>query len=476
MNQAQVQAALSRFGGLSPREFSIIVALMLPTTMALIEVGMIGVALPVIQAEFGISVDLLSWVMAVGYLLRVPLMPIYGRVGDVFGKKYLYLIGLVIFVMGAIIAATAQTFEWLIWGRLLQGFGSAASLPLAMALIADAFPEAQHGRALGIWNASAPVGMILGPVLGGIVVEAFGWHMIFIIVASLAIMSLWVVTWLVPSPPKAETRPKVDWFGAIALALTIGSLLLATTTASVVPFGSALNIVFWLITVVALSGLIWNATYRPNPFISFDIARNREFLMPAIAVSLRTFAHDGVRFIVVLYLANVFGLTPRTIGFFLLFYALPLFFGVASGGFLADRWPSRIVGAIGLLFFAVGVFWPSLVDPNSGSLWLAPGLMIAGISAGVSLTPFTKTAVTSLGRDQVGFAAGLYNTLRFAGIATSTPLLGLLLANGFARYGGLETVSQPYQSGFQLLAIVTLVGSGVALLIPDNRKMAVIQL
>jgi MFS family permease len=124
MNQTQVQAALSRFGGLSLREFSIIIALMLPTTMALIEVGMIGVALPVIQAEFGIPVDLLSWVMAVGYLLRVPLMPIYGRVGDVFGKKHLYLIGLVIFVMGALIAATAQTFDWLIWADCCKGLAA----------------------------------------------------------------------------------------------------------------------------------------------------------------------------------------------------------------------------------------------------------------------------------------------------------------------------------------------------------------
>jgi predicted MFS family arabinose efflux permease len=250
--------------------------------------------------------------------------------------------------------------------------------------------------------------------------------------------------------------------------------MMATTTASVVPFGSALNIGFWLMTLVALSGLSWNETYRANPFISVDVVRNRELIMTAIAVSLRTFAHDGIRFIVVLYLATVFGLTPRTIGFFLLFYALPLFFGVAFGGFLADRWPSRIVGAIGLLFFTVGMFWPSLVDPNSGSLWLAPGLIVAAISAGVSLTPFTKTAVTSLGRDQVGFAAGLYNTLRFAGIATSTPLLGLLLARGFAQHGGLETVSEPYQLGFQLLALVTLVGSGVALLIPDDRKKTVV--
>ena len=226
MDQVQKQAAVSGFGSFSTRELLILVALMGPTMMVLIDGGMVGVALPTIQAEFNVSVDLLSWVMAIGFLLPVPLMPIYGRLGDIFGKKRLFVIGLTIFVVGAIFGFIAPSFGWLIFGRLLQGFGSTMSLPLAMALIVEAFPQERRGRALGIWNASAPAGIMLGPVIGGFIIEEIGWRTIFVVVAFFTTLSLVVVAWLVPAPSKAETRPKIDWVGAVALALdTWGSLI-----------------------------------------------------------------------------------------------------------------------------------------------------------------------------------------------------------------------------------------------------------
>jgi len=118
---------------------------------------------------------------------------------------------------------------------------------------------------------------------------------------------------------------------------------------------------------------------------------------------------------------------------------------------------------------AAGTLWLAFVSAEAGSLMLTPGLIVAGLSGGISLTPFTKTAVAALGEDRVGLAAGLYNMLRFAGIAISTPILGLLLAQGFARYGGLETVTPPYQSAFLLLSVVAVAGAGVASLIPDSK-------
>lgn len=462
--------ALPPASAFSVRDVSILVGLMIPTTIALIDVGMIGVALPAIQADYAVSVALLSWVLAAGYLLRVPLMPIYGRVGDSFGKKYLYLIGLTIFISGALVAATAPSFGWLIAGRLLQGLGSAASLPLAMALIAEAFAEERRGRALGIWNASAPIGMMLGPVLGGLIVEGFGWHAVFLITAGLATASLGVIAWLVPAPARAEKRPKINWGGGLALLMTIAGLLLATTTASVVPFGSPLNLLFWAVTLVALAGLVRDITRHPAPFISAEVIGNRRFMTPAIAVAFRMFVHDGIRFLLVLYLANIFGQTPRTIGFFMLFYGIPLTIGVTYGGFLADRWPGRLVGSLAMLVLAGGTLWLALVGADAGTLLLTPGLIVAGLSGGISLTPFTKTAVAALGPERVGLAAGLYNTLRFAGIAVSTPLLGLLLARGFARYGGLETVAPPYQTAFLLLTVVAVVGAGIAALMPQDKE------
>lgn len=466
MDQVQKQTAVSWLGNFSTRELLILVALMIPTMTVLIDFGMVGVALPTIQTEFDVSVDLLSWVTAIGFLLPVPFMPIYGRLGDIFGKKPLFIIGMTTFVIGAIFGFAAPSFGWLIWGRLLQGFGSNLSLPLAMALIVEAFPQERHGRALGFWNASAPAGIMIGPVLGGFIIEEVGWRTIFVVVALFTLISLVVVVWLVPAPPKAETRSKIDWVGAIALALTLAGVLFGGTTASVVPMGSPLNLAFWSVGILAFLGLIWNATHRSNPFIGLDVLRNRRFITPAVAVSLRMSVHDGVRFVTVLYLANVFSQSPKFIGFFMLFYALPLLIGVAYGGVLADRWPSRNVGMIGMFLMAVAMLWMSLVNPEASSVILAPGLIVAGLSAGISLAPFNKTAVAALGQARIGLAAGLYNTIRFVGVAAATPLLGLLLAAGFARHGGIETVSGPYQLGFGVLAGVAVLGIGMAALIP----------
>ena len=138
--------------------------------------------------------------------------------------------------------------------------------------------------------------------------------------------------------------------------------------------------------------------------------------------------------------------------------------------FLADRWPSRNVGVFGMFIMALSTLWISLVNPDAGTLMLAPGLVVAGISTGISLAPFNKTAVAALGQERVGLAAGLYNTIRFSGIAMATPLLGLLLAAGFVRHGGIETVSGPYQLGFGLLAGAAALGFGVAALIPLEDK------
>ncbi len=468
MTQIEIQPDVaSGPGGFTLREVSILVALMIPTLMGLISASMLGVALPVIQAEFGVSVDLLALVIAAGFLMRVPLMSVYGRVGDLFGKKQLYLLGLVIIVVGVIVSAFAQTFEVLIVGRILEGFGGAASLPLAMALVVDTLPEERRGRGLGIWNAAAPAGMTLGPVIGGFMIEAFGWRSIFVVAAVGTIFALGVVAFMVPNSVLPTSRPKIDWLGAAAWVVTLAGLLLATSTASIWPFGSFINLIYWAITGLGVIVLIWNALQRPDPFIGFDIIQNRRFMMPSLAIMLRMFTLEGVRFLTILYLANVFLLSPSQIGLFMAFFTVPLFIGVAYGGVLADRWTARAVGMLAMSGMLVSVLWLGWLDSvQLGYWWLAPGLMLSAFFTAICLAAFSKTAVSALGPTSVGLAAGVYNTIRFAGLATSTPLLGMWLAQGFAQYEGLESVAPPYQSAYFIVAILAAVAIGVSALIP----------
>ncbi|HET7087472.1 MAG TPA: MFS transporter [Anaerolineae bacterium] len=465
MDQAHRTTALSAKIGLSAREQWLLATLMLPSAMELIDSGMLAVALPRIQADFGVPVDVLSWAVAAGFLPRVTLMPVYGHIGDLFGKKRLFVLGLTVFLVGATLGIFAPSFSWLVVGRLLQGLGS-SSLPLAMALIAAEFPYDRRGRALGIWNTAAPVGIILGPVLGGFIINAFGWHAMFVFVSLGSALALAATAWLLPETTSASARSGFDWVGAVSLMLVILGLLLATTTESLVPIGSPVNLAFWGISALAIVSLLRNARRKRDAFVGLDILRNRRFMSPALAVSLRMFAHDGARFLLALILANVFRQSPRSVGVQMLFYAVPLMIGVATGGYLADRWASRVVGVVGMIGQVAGLLWLAVADASLGAAALVPGMIVAGLASGMNLVALTKEAIGALGERRVGLASGLYNTIRFAGTAAATPLLGLLLASGFAQQGGDQTVSGPYQLAFGVAAGVAALGAVAAALIP----------
>lgn len=451
----------------SLREKFMLAALMMQSVMTLIDVSMFNVAVPTIQAEFGLPIDTTSLVVAMRFLARIGLMPIYGAIGDRLGKKRTYMAGLIIFLIGSTIGWFSPSLIWLIIGRFLQGMGG-ASLPLSMALITDAFPKERRGRALGIWNSAAPAGSMIGPVVGGFVIEIFGWRSIFLIVIVGSVIALFFIDRLVPrSSVNQEPGITFDWAGALGLMLLATSFLMATTTSSVIPFGSPLNYLFWLMSAIGLIILILNLTRNPNPLFNVGDITNPRLILPAVSVGLRMVAHVGVSFLLVIYLTNVFGKSPSEVGTIVLISGLASIIGVPLGGFLADRWISRIAGSFGLAILMVGVLWLGIVQPQGNYLLLFPGMFLAGLGAGLCLVAFTKEAVASLGENKVGLASGLYNMIRFSGASLSPPVLGIVLANAYERFPGGEAAVEPYQLTFKILAITTLIGVVTAASIPS---------
>jgi predicted MFS family arabinose efflux permease len=177
------------------------------------------------------------------------------------------------------------------------------------------------------------------------------------------------------------------------------------------------------------------------------------------------FSLSGSSFLLVLYLSNVFGKSPSALGLFMIFHSISLFIGIPVGGFLADRWTCNKAGGVGMLLHMIGLVWLSTIDPARGDLFLIPGMMLSGFGAGFALTPINKGAIVSLGKENTGRASGLYNMVRFAGTASSAPLLGLYLAAGFTQAGGLENVPEPYQHAFFILVGSALLSAGIASMI-----------
>ena len=154
------------------------------------------------------------------------------------------------------------------------------------------------------------------------------------------------------------------------------------------------------------------------------------------------------------------------IGIIMIFHSTPLFIAMPIGGMQADRWTCRKVAGLGMIIQMIGMLWLTLVSPQGGYFFLIPTMILGGFGAGLSLTPFNKEAIASLGEQNTGRAAGLYNMVRFTGAASSSPILDLILAARFKQVGGLETVAEPYQFSFMILVVCALLSAGFAALIP----------
>lgn len=470
MQKHQILVGHNIFQSFTKLEWMMLISLMLPTGMDLINAGMLSVALPVIQTEYKVRVDLLALVTASGFLPRVTLMPIYGRIGDMIGKKYTFLIGLALFLFGAIICFFSPTFYSLIFGRLLQGVGGGA-VPLAVAITLNIISKEKRNRALSVVNSSGPAINVIGPIIGGFIIVWIGWRSIFAIIISISVLALVLGARYIPNEKAKENSDNhFDILGALSLTSTVFFFLLAIMTQSISPFGSKLNLFLFILSGISLIIFIWNALRKTNPFVELSIIKNRKFAAPSLATGLRMFALSGASFLLVIFLSNIYSMNSKSIGIFLVIFRLALLIGVIYSGIIADRWSSRNVGMVCLSLQLLGLIFISQIFPLPSIASLILGMFLTGLGAGLCIVAFTKEAAVSLGDQRIGLATGLFNTIRFSGVALSAPILGVLLAGIFAQHGGNQSVITAYQSGFLVLAGVTGLGVITSIFIPVLSK------
>jgi MFS family permease len=183
---------------------SILIGLMIPLTLTVLNASMFAIAIPIIRTEYGIEADTAAWIVTNYTLLYIISLPIYGRLGDAFGKRRLFLIGLGILIGGSLILVWAPNLLWLMVGKAVQGIGAASAVPLSMAIIADMFP-AEKGEKMGTWSSIGPLAGVTGPFLAGFLIDSFGWRALFVVIILLGIGIIPVVRAKIPYiPDKAD--------------------------------------------------------------------------------------------------------------------------------------------------------------------------------------------------------------------------------------------------------------------------------
>jgi len=440
---------------------SLLIALMIPSIMTVLNQSMFGVALPTIRDAFGIQADITAWLVIVYTLPIMIFPPLYGRFGDEFGKQRLLLVGSAIFMVGTILTLIAPNLGLIMAGRIIQGFGAASVIPLSIAIISQYFPASKRGKALGTWNSIAPAIHMVGPILGGFLIDYLNWRLIFGPVLLVTVIVLWVVRTYIP-PRQGEVQPyffqTFDFGGLVLLTATIIAVIFYVSSKSLTGVAALHDWRFLGLALVFLGGLIIWEKRQKAPFIALDILANQIFRRASLCAASRMFAMSGIGFLLPLYLADIHKLSALSIGVTLTLIAGSLLLTLRIGGQLADRWSSRwpvtvgmVVQVIAMVSFAI---WPAATP-----IWAIRGSVILhGLGAGLSLAALHRASMEGIPEEQTGTAAGLYTLIRFGGTVSGPVVGGVVLQQGLDH---LLLPIDAYQIVFWLIAGV--VGVGVLL-------------
>ena len=395
----------------------------LASALLLFNVTAPNVALPAIAADLGAAFSAQQWVLSAYALVLAALLLASGALGDRYGRRRLFLLGLTGFGIGSLVCALAPTTTLLILGRVVQGVGAAALFPSGLALIAAEFAGAARARAIGVWGASVSGAIALGPLLGGVLVEAVGWRAQFVLAVVLVLPTAAVgLRHLRESRDASSTG--LDWWGT---GLLTGALVLLIV---LIQRGNAVG---WLAPVtlvmagaaLLLFGLFVLVEFRAtSPLIAPALMRNPTFLGATIVAVVFAAAGFAPLVYLTLFLLHAHGSSPTVAGL----EVAP--FAVASlvVSLLAARLVARIgvrVGLVaGLVLCAAGLALMLDLNPDSGGLRLLPGLVIFGIGAGVVNPTMTVAALGTVDAAHSGMASGVNNTARQLGIAAGIAGLG----------------------------------------------------
>jgi EmrB/QacA subfamily drug resistance transporter len=421
-------------------------ALVLGFFMILVDSTIVSVATPALMRGLGADVNEVVWVTS-AYLLAyaVPLL-ITGRLGDRVGPKNLYMVGLVVFTGASLWCGLTGTVEQLIVARVFQGLGAAMMTPQTMAVITRTFPPENRGRAMSLWGAVAGIATLVGPVLGGILVDTLGWEWIFFVNVPVGIIGL-VLAWrLVPTLPTHTHR--FDLLGVVLSAAGMFLLVFGIQEGERYDWGP---VVWWLIgagIAVLAVFLGWQAINKSEPLLPLSLFKDRNFSLANTAITTVGFAITAMAFPFMLYAQAVRGMSPTRAALLLVPMAVVNGLLAPFVGRLTDRAHPRYVAGFGLLCFPVSLVWLSLVmDPGSHLIELLLPAALLGVANAFMWAPIGSTATRNLPMSQAGAGAGVYNTTRQVGAVLGSAGIAALMQSRLAAHlpgmAGAEATGGP---------------------------------
>ena len=396
--------------------------------MVMLDNTVVNVSLPSIQRSLHASLSSLEWTVNAYTLTFAVLMVTGGRLGDIFGRRKLFMFGVIVFAISSAAIGFAPSDTALIAFRAVQGVGAAFMMPATLSIITQSFPAEQRGMAIGTWAGVSAMALAIGPVLGGFLTESVSWRAIFFINPPIAAVAL-AVTLFAARESRDETVDRtVDVSGIAAITIGLTALVLALVEGNSWHWGSARVLSLLAVAVIALGSFPLIELRVRAPMIDFRFFRSRSFLGANLVAFIVSFAMLAQFFFLALYLQNILHYSPLQAGIrFLPATVLIIVIGPVAGR-LTDRIGPRPLMTLGLVVVAAAIFIQSRITIHTGYLLLLPGFVLMGIGMGLVMSPMSTAAMNAVDRTKAGAASGVLSMSRMVGGTFGVAVMGALIA------------------------------------------------
>jgi EmrB/QacA subfamily drug resistance transporter len=426
--------------------------------MIMLDNTVVNVALPAIKADLGISTSELEWTVAAYALTFASLLLTGGKLGDLLGRRLIFVIGLTIFTLSSLACGLSSSAPELIGARAVQGIGAALMMPATLSIISATFAVRERGTAIGIWAGVSAMALAIGPLLGGLITEHISWNWIFYVnvpIGVLAVVSAFVV---VPESRDTSHEQRLDLPGLLTSGVGLFALVYALIEANNYGWGSARILGLFVVAVVCLSAFVLLELHQRLPLLDLSLFRSGTFAGANLVAILVTLAMFGIFVFFPIYMQTFRGWSPTQAGAALLPWTLMVVIFAPIAGKLSDHVGSRWLISGGMSVVAICCLWLSTVTVDSSFWHMLPGFILGGLGMSFVMTPMSAAAMGAAPVAKAGVASGVLNTFRQVGVALGIGITGAIVANRAAAYG-----SPPPQAFVYGLTFAMKVSAGICL-------------
>lgn len=474
----------------------ILLTVIVGTFLGRLDQTIVNLALPRIIDDFGITVSSAGWIATAYILANAIFVPIWGKLGDTIGRKKVYLIGFAIFIVGSVLAGFAWNLSSMIAFRIIQAIAGSADYPTAMSILAVTFREGkERAQALGIWSSSFAAASVFGPLLGGPLIDNFGWRSVFLINLPVGILGIVMALAFINESVSEKKTQKFDWWGAITLGASLTALVLVLDKGLDWGWLSARSLLSYFVCLAFAMIFIKIEHANQEPIVDLKFFKNSVFVNTLVNNFVIFMGMMGSVFLIPVFAQTFLGYDATMTGYLFMPMAFVMVLSAPIGGSLTGKVQPRYIIAASTIVAAIGLYFFSFLDPKSSALGIIVPLSIMAFGMGFGMAQRTNVIAAAVPQEEIGIAssvlalarniAGAFGIAVFSTILNNTINSNVLKINQMSILRSVDPTAlkeyialiilraqiSAYDTVFVIASIVVLIGGFLAFMIKVDKKL-----